>query len=465
MAFGTILKRIIGFAVPVAIGVGVFVMAVERSKPPEQTEQIERSRTVRVAEVTKSVFIPRVSGYGTVEPDRTWDAVAQVSGRIVYVHPNLRRGALLGVGTEIIRINPEDYEIALRQAQANIEAAQANLSELEIQAQNTASSLEIERRALELTRNDIERKRQLVERNSVSQLTLEEAERALLSQQARVQDLENAARRFPAQISAQQQQINIYRAQLDTARLNLERTRIALPFDARIAQADVEVTQYVSIGATLATADDISAAEVKAEIPQARFRSFALLTAPPDFSPPQLSDDAVAKVIEEIGWTAEVRLDLGDGLIVWPARVRRTSDTINPQTRTVGAIVQVEKPYEDVRIDTKPPLVKGMFVEVELRGRPIPDQIVVPRSAVRNGAVHLADSENRLRIRPVAVRAEQGNEVLIARGLEAGERLVLTDLSPAIEGMLLEPVAEPATDGAAPQSALLRPAPAGEAPR
>ncbi|MEO0717934.1 MAG: efflux transporter periplasmic adaptor subunit, partial [Pseudomonadota bacterium] len=86
-------------------------------------------------------------------------------------------------------------------------------------------------------------------------------------------------------------------------------------------------------------------------------------------------------------------------------------------------------------------------------GPTLSGQIVVPRSAVNEGRVLVADDENRLRRRDVEVRAIQGDEALITGGLSAGERIVLSDLSPAIEGMLLEPVEMSGDDAAIDQSA------------
>ena len=463
MTASAVLKRVLAFALPIGVAAAIFAFLVQRSEPPKQVPITERETTVRVMEVKRGKFIPSVTGYGTVEPEKSWDAVAQVSGRIVYIHPRLRSGAILPKDTEIIRIDPEDYEIAVRQAKANLDSAHAKLAELEIQQQNAQASLKIEKRSLELTRNDIERKRDLVQRNTVSQLTLDESERVLLSQQTRVQDLENSIRRFPAQINAQREQINVDEAQLENAKLDLQRATIKLPFNARIATVNIEETQFVAAGANIAAADAISGAEIKAEIPQARFRDFTLLTAPPDFKPPQLSDNALAEAIERIGWTAEVRLIADDGPTKWQARVLRTSDTINPQTRTVGVIVYVDRPYADVQPETKPPLVKGMFVEVKVKGRPIEDALVIPRAAIRDGSVYIAGKENRLRIRPVKVRAAQGANTLLSDGIAPGERLVLSDLTPAIEGMLLDPVLDESVSGNGENAALIRIQPAKEA--
>ena len=67
---------------------------------------------------------------------------------------------------------------------------------------------------------------------------------------------------------------------------------------------------------------------------------------------------------EALGLSATVRLP--EFSLGWEARFARMSDTIDPQTRTVGVIVEVDDPYEGVRPGVRPPLVKEMFVEVEI---------------------------------------------------------------------------------------------------
>lgn len=433
--------RVLGFGVPVAAAAALLVYGLQTQTGPQQRPPAEASRTVRVSTVEKSQFVPRVTGYGTVEPVRTWDAVAQVPGRIEYLNPALRTGAILKSGTEIIRISPQDYQLAVDEAKANVRSAEARLDELQVQAENARRSLELERRSLELKEADFERQRRLLERGTVSQSVVDTTEREVLTQRSRVQDIENTLRLSPVQIEAQRRQIEVARSRLETAQLNLDRTAITLPFDARIAQVAVEKTQFVSTGTTMAVADDISAAEVPAQIPQGQFRSFVMVSVPRDLELPQLVDqDAIRAAIERLGWSAKVRLRFDDQNVVWDGEVLRTTDTIDPNTRSVAVVVAVDDPYADARPGLKPPLVKGMFVQVELIGQPIENQIVIPRSAVHGGQVFTADDQNRLRIKDVKVRLMQGEQALIESGLSPGERLVLSDITPAIEGMLLRPV-------------------------
>jgi hypothetical protein len=56
-----------------------------------------------------------------------------------------------------------------------------------------------------------------------------------------------------------------------------------------------------------------------------------------------------------------------------------------------------------------------------------------------NNTVWIVDDENRLRIREVDILRREREEILVSSGLAAGQRIVLTNLSGAAEGMLLRP--------------------------
>ena len=85
-----------------------------------------------------------------------------------------------------------------------------------------------------------------------------------------------------------------------------------------------------------------------------------------------------------------------------------------------------------------------MYVEVELRGTPQANRIIIPRAAIHGGRVYVVSKENRLRINKVKIAYAQGNISVLtanaAANLKAGERIIVSDLIPAIEGMLLNPV-------------------------
>ena len=85
-----------------------------------------------------------------------------------------------------------------------------------------------------------------------------------------------------------------------------------------------------------------------------------------------------------------------------------------------------------------------MFVEIEIRARAIANTIVVPRSALHDGKLYMVGAEKRLDIRPVKTGLFQGDIAVVSEGVEPGDQIVVTDLIPAIAGMLLRPQADEA---------------------
>ncbi len=426
------------FIPPVLIGIAVLYYAVAGRQSPERNPAEERTFAVRVITAEPVRLVPRVRGFGSVTPGTVWSAIAQVAGEVIYVHPDLKKGAILAAGTEIIRISPADFKLAISQAEANIRSAEAKLAELKVTEVNTNDLLEIEKRGLILQEAKLARKQDLFGRGTVAQSVLELEQRETLAQRKKIQELENAQRLLPTQRTVQQEQIAIYRTQLQSAKLNLVRTHIKLPFNARVAQVNIETEQFAQTGAALAIADSVNVAEVQAQIPISRFRAIVLAGAPTGLSS-VITAESLAQVVETIGLEATVRLQAGDDVVEWPARFARISDTIDPKTRTIGAIVAVDGPYTMSTPGGRPPLSKGMFVEIEIRSRAGDDRIVVPRSALHNGRLYIVNADDRLDIRPVTIGLLQGDLAAIDEGIKPGERIVVSDLIPAVAGMLLKP--------------------------
>ena len=438
------LRRLL-FIPPIAVGIAVLALQLSDRTPPPQSEPTEVARPVRVIEAVAGRFVPRALGYGYAEPGTVWEAVAEVGGRVVYRHPDLERGRLLEAGTVILRIEPADYLLAVARGEADIQSVEARLGELEVREANTVASLEIERRSLVLAQEDLDRKRQLRANGNISQTSVDQAETALLVQRQRAQELENQLSLLPAERAVLEASLAQQMAMLADARLDLDRTEIRLPIDARIAEIAVESAQFVTVGQRLAVADGIDVAEVTAQV--AIDRLMPLIRSELDLT--TLTATELSTLPESLGLEARVRLSAGDLEATWVGRFDRISDTIDPQTRTIGIIVAVDQPYRQAIPGQRPPLAKNMYVEVELRGPPRDGEFVVPRVAVHDGpdgriVVYVADADDRLEFRPVRLGPAQSDFVVVDAGLAAGDRVVVTDLIPAIAGMLLAPTPDAA---------------------
>jgi len=420
----------------VLLGAG-FVAYTIKSKPaPEQIKAVERATAVRVITAEKSALAPKATGFGLISPARSYQAIPQVSGTAEYINPMLKKGDILPEGAVLLRLSTSDYNLAIAQARANIRAAQARLAEITVSGDNQQSALAIEQEALALKTVDLERVEKLFAAGTASQTTRDGIKAAHLAQRQKVQSLQSSLALLPTQKLVQIEQIAVYQANLATAELNLARTELRLPFAARVASVSVEVGQLVQSGKEVASFDGIKTAEVEAQIPASDLQK---LFQQSESNPLGVSLDpsAVTEVLSSLGLTAKVRLKLGQSTIEWPATLDRISNTIDQNSGTVGVIVRIENAYSSAELGRRPPLTKGMFVEVTLEAKPV-DGIIVPRNALRGGQIILADDKGRLKLQDVTPRLVQDNLALITDGVDEGAQIVVSVPVPMMNGMLLE---------------------------
>jgi len=411
---------------PIILGVLVLVLMAGNRKAPGQAERQEPSKPVRTVEVQQVQLVPVAEGYGAVTPAQVWSAVAEVSGRIVELHPRLRDGEIIAAGSLLLRIDPVDYELSLAQAEAS-------LAELDVQESNAKATLAIEQRNLSIAEREHERISKLALKGTASQSNLDDAERALLSSRNAVQNIRNSLALLPTQRK-------VLEAKRSQAARDLQNTRISAPFDMRVAGMKIETDQFVSKGQTLLAGDSVDRVEILAQFPLDALRR--LFIGRSDIQ----ADGALmgGNLPDIVQLQPLVRLDMGTTQAEWEARFVRFSDNVDAETRTMGVVVAVDKPFEKVVPGVRPPLSKGMFVQVLLRGPAQPDRLVIPRAAVRDGKVYLVDGDQRLRRQPVEVLFSQADLSVLDSGLAAGQQIVVSDLVPAVEGMRLEAIADQA---------------------
>jgi len=437
MNIRVIIKRIAVF-VPVMLAVIAVVFLVRVRREPEKLSVSEEARRVRVIRVTPVDVIPRATGYGYVEPGRTWQAVAEVNGKVVDVSPLLKKGEIIKAGTVLIRIDPTPYQLMVAQSESNIQNIRAQMEELEAVERNQKSLLEIEEKTLALSRKELERKEQLFKRKIIAESDYDREQASYYQQLIKVQNLKNALNLVPANRKALTATLAMNRVKLETAELDLEYTLIRAPINCRITEIKVEKSQFVQKGQVLAGADGTDVAEIQAQISIDKMINL-LKSVGQTASIARLDFKALQAIFR---LNARVKLKIGELEIHWDARFVRADAGIDPQTRTVGIIVAVDDPYEKIRIGDRPPLVRNMFCEVELSGRPLFRKIIIPRSALHDGRVYTLDPHNRLVSKKISTDFTLADFHIVKEGLSEGERLIVSDLVPAIDGMLLAPVAD-----------------------
>lgn len=433
---------------PVALGVLGFIWMTSRPAPEVATPP-ETALAVRVQPVELQSITATATGFGRVEAEHSWSAIAEVQGRVTVVHPGLDVGSIVEAGTILVEIDQTDNELSRQKTLANISVVQADLAELSRQEENSKRLLKVEERILQVAEAELARVEALLERGAGTQATVDTAEKALLAQQTSVTNLNNTLALYPAQGDALRATLSVRQAELSEAERALKKSTILAPFRGRVATMSAEVGQFVGTGDSLLSLDSTAAAEVTAEIQPSSFGPVILTS----FATSLMQDGSfdtsqLIETLQEVGVSARVELSTTESFAPWEADIVRLRGTMDAETGTMGIVVRVTDPLVSRPGIRRPPLHSGSFVRVVFSGPPRDGSIAVPRHALHvtdqgQPFVYLADSDARLAIREVKPGQVLGRDILIQSGLVGDETLVLGQPSPPIVGMKLTLVSVP----------------------
>jgi membrane fusion protein, multidrug efflux system len=279
-----------------------------------------------------------------------------------------------------------------------------------------------------------------VKKNAVSQVQVEKDEASVLTQRQSIQSRHNSIALFGSQEKTYQANLALIDAKIAQAEIDLTNTVIRAPFPARFGQVNIEPGQFLNASEQLFEAYANSLTEIPVQISAARGR----LLFPPGVTNTIGEDMNMERLRELVKITAVVRADAYGPGAQWPGRFARVRESVDVKTRMLSIVIAVDNPFSQAIPGRRPPLTKGVYCEVELSGPMRKGLPVVPRNAVRDGKVFVLDAEHRLRSRAIRLDFENGDYAAIASGLAGGETIVVSDPTPAIEGMLVDPVTDEA---------------------
>lgn len=426
------------FVIPLLCGMFLFYTLVSNKKGPKRPEISERIRTVSIIQARKTTVIPRITGYGYVEPTETWEAIPEVSGRIVETHPELKKGTFVAKGDLLMRIDPQSYGLAESRGRANVVNVDAQLIELEQEETNTRILLDIQNQAFKLAKQEFTRNQGLFKKGYISASEMDMEEKSLLAQETSIKNLENSLQLLPSRKKALTAQKDSGVSSLSEMQLDIEKTVIRAPFDCRIAEVHIELHQYASAGTTLLKAINISAVEIPVQLAPSQFVN--LLPVTPSGGAILVDKFNMDDIRRVIGISATVRLPLFSKEAVWDAKFMRTGDSIDLETGALTAYVAVQNPFDKLKPSERPPLVPNLYCEVELQGSPRTGRYIIPVQAIHNGHIYLVDKNQRLKKEPVIIEMVMKDMAIIREGVRDGDNVITTDLVPAVEGMLLSPI-------------------------
>ncbi|MEM9622077.1 MAG: efflux RND transporter periplasmic adaptor subunit [Pseudomonadota bacterium] len=351
----------------------------------EPTAQEPVYTTVRIKEVSPEPVQLKVHSQGTVMPSTESQLIPEVSGRITWMSPTLVAGGYFNAGDVLARVDDQDYRNDRDRAKSTLVRAEAEQQH---------------------ARFEYKRLQSLAERKLTSRSQLEDSLRALRVAEATLQDS---------------------RVNYEQALQNVERTEIKAPFTGLVRTENVDIGQFVSRGQAIATIYASDLVEVRLPIAD---RQLAFLNLPATLR---------GELPENLQPNVTLSTEYAGQKLEWQAKIVRTEAEIDVSSRMVQLVARVANSSDSA------PLSVGLFVEAEIEGLSADNIVVLPRSAIRNdNQVLVVDNENRLRFRAIEPLRLYQDDVLIQGGLSTGERVCLSPLQTAVDGMIVNPVTDEA---------------------
>ena len=348
---------------------------------------------------------------GTVRARAEVEIAAEVGGRVVWVEPAFQSGGRIREGQPILRIDNADYHNRVEQVRSDIAAQQVEILRVEEEARLARAQYEEFRR----------RQADAAPAEEAGPLTF-----------------------WQPQLDAARAVLDRHNAVLAAAELALSRTEVRAPFDGVVRVESLEVGQYVAPGQGVGRLYASDAVEVVAPLPDA---SAALVPGLWDLRAGQSERRIRVRVVAEFGKRQ----------YAWAGHADRVETALDEQTRTLDLIVRVPEPFAPgVPVDALddgahgvpggadsprgggPPLLLGMFVDVEIEGIAPESYFNVRRAALRPGDEVWVVRGGRVTLVPVDVLQHADEQVLLRGALQDGDAAVVGGLPVATEGMQVQ---------------------------
>jgi len=228
------------------------------------------------------------------------------------------------------------------------------------------------------------------------------AEQNALSQK----DLDDATGQFESAAASVEQSS----AEVDTAQLNLSYTTITSPVSGVTSSAQQTDGTYISTqNSLLTTVAVLSPMWVNFSISENQMQRFRSQT-----------DKGLIRKPKDGSYIVEVILVDGS-IYPYAGRITFAEPSYNSQTGTFLIRASVDNPKGQLR--------PNQFVRVRLKGAIRPNAVLLPQAAVQQGPkghfVWVVGKDGRLDLRPVVVGEWHGDDWFIFEGLHAGEQVVI----------------------------------------
>jgi RND family efflux transporter MFP subunit len=342
----------------IAVAVGI-LSALFSSKP--QTRKWGGGEApnvvVEIAPLQPQNFAAWIDSYGTAESLTRTQLVAEVSGKVLSVSPNIRAGSSFSQGDVLVNLDDRNFRVQVDIAASVV--ADAEVRYLQEIAQADLAAQEWNKRP----------------NSDAAQLL---------------------ALRKP-QLAAAKAAVQASKARLTNAKLDLERTQIRAPFDGKVLQQMVDVGQVVNPSQTIANIYGTDVVEVRLPV---KIADLEHLIIPGDN--------------ESIQMRPKVLLsgEFGSRTYRWQGEIVRSEGAFDPATRMLYVVARISEPF--TRNEQRPAIRIGQFLSAKIQGRVLEDVYVIPRRAVSQSYVVSVADEGLLKKRKVSPLWTDAESVVVS---------------------------------------------------
>ena len=274
---------------------------------------------------------------------------------------------------------------------------------------------------------------QLQYKNALLQLASAEVQFAVQQAEAEIaqEAWEQVGEGIPQELTTKKPQLKqakaaleVAKAQVQSAEKKLNKTEITAPYTGRIQNINIDLGSTIIPGQPVGSMYTSNEIEVTLSVKDSDLQ---FLDIPMDGR--KLNPDQKSIVIIKSLYKGEMQ--------EWAGNLERVDGVIDPMTRMIKLIANFKNNFIE---ETKPILPIGLFVEAEINGKQLEDIFMIPNSALTpNDELLFLNQDDALEIRKVKVITKMRNHILVKEGIKAGERVVVSKLSIATNGMLVNP--------------------------
>ena len=413
-----VLSSTLKFSAKVLLPIAVLLMAAAayaalKASKPELTKRPapEQISYVKAMAVNFGDHQPQLQLYGETTSGRRVELRALVGGEVVSVSANMREGGVVKKGTELLKIDPFNFDGAVDEAQARLSEARARLDEFTASLQLEENGVKYDETQLGIAVKDLNRAVPLAKRGTVSKKLVDERRSLVTQRRQELERRKNNLNVWKAKNDQQRAVIKRLQWSVRLAKRRLNETTLVAPFHAYVSEANAEVGRLLNVNDRVATLIDQDWIDVRFTLTDRQYGQIVSMEG------------------TVVGRDVEVLWRLGARKFSYLARIERVAAKINSARGGVDVYARIKDPRQPVSIRV------GAFVEVRVPDRKYTNVARVPGSALYNNSKIYVIDKGRLAERKVEVIGRFGSDVLVRGDVKSGERMVLTRLTRPGDGL------------------------------